>query len=178
MTLHYKRCVKKNTLTTWNVAHADDLFLEGYRIRNVNALTLTRTHTHKHTHRQTHTHYTHARTHTYARVCACTQTHRYTHYCTHTRTHTRVSWCFEPSQPQRITSGLTHARKSHHHNRQQPSAAQPGKKAVSRIGDYYFTAPGTGPRWEKARCPWNFLFRVGIRKMRMSAEERSEREGT
>ena len=36
----------------------------------------------------------------------------------------------------------------------------------------------TGPRWEKARCPWNFFFLVGIRKMRVSAEERSEREGT
>ena len=35
----------------------------------------------------------------------------------------------------------------------------------------------TGPRWGKVRCPWNFFFCFGIRKVRVSAEECNEWDG-
>ena len=61
---------------------------------------------HIYAHTNTHTH-THANTHTRAQTR--TQRHTHIHKHAHAHAHTEqflVSWCFEPSQPQRITSGL------------------------------------------------------------------------
>ena len=35
----------------------------------------------------------------------------------------------------------------------------------------------TGPMYDNARCPWNFLRLIGMRNIRVSAEERRVREG-
>ena len=63
---------------------------------------------------------THARTRTHTQTQTHTHTHTHTHTRTHAHTHTKrdtdlemrenergISWCFELSQPQGITSGLS-----------------------------------------------------------------------
>ena len=71
--------------------------------------------TNTHTHIQTHTHTTHIYTYIYIQTNTCTHSHTHAHTHTHrVRGREReeeelVSWCFEPSQLQRITSGLSHS---------------------------------------------------------------------
>ena len=100
------RCLKKNTLIAWNVTYADDLFLEGYKIRNVNA---HKTHARIHTNAHIAEHTLQARTDAYVRVCACTYEHRYTRQCMHTHTHTHTH----------TTHTHTHTHRAHTHAHKQ-----------------------------------------------------------
>lgn len=87
---------ERKTLITWNVTHPDDLFLEGYRIWNVNTHTLmhkhalTYTHMYACAHRYLH-HYTHMHAHMRPLMHTCEHTH--THACadTHTQHHTQTN---------------------------------------------------------------------------------------
>ena len=92
-----KNCVKKNILITWNVTHADGLFLEGYIGSEMSAHIHWYAHTQAHAHGWTHT--THAYTHTFMRMYVYAHTHTQIHTSLHTysriheHTHTCIHVC-------------------------------------------------------------------------------------
>ena len=115
--LHHSLPTKENKVK--NVILPQYIYIHTHTQTNTHAHTHTHIYiyiqTNTHTHIQTHTHTTHIYTHIY--IQTNTRTHSHTHAHTHThRVRGRereeeelVSWCFEPSQLQRITSGLSHS---------------------------------------------------------------------
>ena len=116
--LHHSLPTKENKVK--NVILPQYIYIHRERERDKHTRAHTHTHIHIHTDKHTHTHtykHTHIQ-HTYTHIYIYKQTHAHT--LTHTHTHTHrvrgrereeelVSWCFEPSQLQRITSGLSHS---------------------------------------------------------------------